>query len=135
MITKRIVVRFPPDLVDQPIACHLVKDYNLEFNILKASVTPREEGVLVLELKGSNKNYKTGVDYLKKLGLNIQPLEKDVIRNEDKCTHCGLCVGVCPTDALKVNQKNRRVEFDNTKCLACELCITACPTWAMELHF
>lgn len=135
MITKRIVVKFPPNLVDQPIACQLVKDYNLEFNILKASVTPREEGVLVLELKGNNKNYKAGVDYLKKLGLNIQPLEKDVIRNEEKCTHCGLCVGVCPTDALKVDPETRKVEFDNSKCLACELCITACPTWAMELHF
>ncbi len=135
MITKRIVLKFPPTLVDKPIACQLVKDYNLEFNILKASVTPREEGVLVLELKGKNADYKAGVDYLKKLGLNIQPLKKDVVRNEDRCTHCGLCVGVCPTDALKVNQETRKIEFDDSKCLACELCITACPTWAMELHF
>ncbi len=135
MITKRIVVKFPPNLVDKPIACQLVKEYNLEFNILKASVTPREEGVLVLELKGEDADYKAGLDFLKKQGLDIQPLEKDVVRNEDRCTHCGLCVGVCPTDALKVNPKTRKVEFDDSKCLACELCITACPTWAMELRF
>jgi len=135
MITKRIVVKFPPTLVDQPIACQLVKNYNLEFNILKASITPKEEGVLVLELKGDNNDYKSGMNYLKKLGLNIKPLQKDVVRDEERCTHCGLCVGVCPTDALKVNPATREIEFDDSKCLACELCITACPTWAMDLQF
>ena len=49
-MTKKIVLRFPQNLVDQPIICRLVKDFDLEFNILRASVTPEEEGLLVLEL-------------------------------------------------------------------------------------
>ena len=39
-ISKRIVLHFPKRLVDRPIVSRLVKDYNLDFNILKALITP-----------------------------------------------------------------------------------------------
>jgi hypothetical protein len=52
MISKRIVLHFPHRLVDQPIVYKLVKDFDLQFNILKAYVTPQEEGLMVLELSG-----------------------------------------------------------------------------------
>ena len=55
--SKRIVLHFPRRLVEQPIICRLARDFNLEFNILKASVTPKEEGLLVLELSGGQKDY------------------------------------------------------------------------------
>jgi ABC-type methionine transport system ATPase subunit len=51
-ISKRIVLHFPRRMVDRPIVSKLVKDFNLDFNILKASVTPDEEGLLVMELTG-----------------------------------------------------------------------------------
>ena len=92
MISKRIVLRFPNRLIDQPIVCKLVKDYDLEFNILKAYVTPREEGLLVLELKGQDEEYHRGIDYLIRIGVRIQPLSQDIIRNNAKCTHCGICI-------------------------------------------
>lgn len=135
MISKRIVLRFPSTLVEQPIVCHLVKDYDLEFNILKASVTPDEEGLLVLELKGENDNYKKGIQYLRKLGLEVQPLSQDIIRNDSRCTHCGVCVSICPAGALEIDLVTRKVYFHNDKCIACELCVPTCPPRAMEVHF
>lgn len=134
-ITKKIVLRFPQNLVDQPIICRLVKDYNLDFNILKASVTPEEEGLLVLELSGEEEKYQEGLKFLQKIGLKIQLLSQDITRNEERCTHCGACVTICPTQALKFDTKTREVIFDNSKCIACELCIKACPPRAMEVHF
>jgi ABC-type methionine transport system ATPase subunit len=56
-VTKKIVLRFPKRLVDRPIIYRLVKDFDLEFNILKASITPEQEGLLVLELKGKQEEY------------------------------------------------------------------------------
>jgi len=135
MISKRIVLKFPHRLVDQPIVCKLVKDYNLEFTILKAYVTPREEGLLVLELTGENKDFEKGMDYLKKTGVTIQPLSQDIIRNEARCTDCGACVTICPTGALVLDNLTRKVHFYDNKCIACELCIKACPVRAMEVHF
>ena len=135
MVSKRIVLKFPHRLVEQPIVYRMVKDYELEFNILKAYVTPKEQGLLVLELTGEDKNFDKAISYVKKLGVSVQPLSKDIKRNEEKCTHCGACVPICPTEALVVDPKTRKVEFYSEKCIACELCIKACPPRAMELHF
>jgi len=135
MISKRIVLHFPHRLVDQPIVCKLVKDYDLQFNILKAYVTPQEEGLMVLELTGEDGNFNKGIEYLQSCGVRIQPLSQDVIRNETKCTDCGVCVPICPTGALVVDPLTRKVHFYDNKCIACELCVKICPPRAMEVHF
>jgi ferredoxin len=135
VVSKRIVLHFPSRLVDQPIVYRLIKDYDLKFNILKASVIPDEEGLMVLELIGEQENYDKGIKYLTKTGVRIQSLSQNVTRNEERCTHCGACITICPTDAFELEPTTRRVTFDDDKCIACELCIKACPPRAMELHF
>ena len=134
-VSKRIVLHFPKRLVDQPIVSRLVKDHNLEFNILKASVTPEEEGFTVLELSGEQKDYDKGIEYLLATGVKIQSLSQDVIRNEERCTHCGACITICPTGAFQLDPSTRRIGFYNEKCVACGLCLKACPPRAMEVHF
>ncbi len=134
-VSKRIVLHFPRRLVDRPIVSRLVRDFKLDFNILKASITPEEEGLLILELSGKQEDYDKGIDYLTKTGVRIQSLSQDVTRNEERCTHCGACITICPTAAFEVESSTRQVNFYNEKCLACELCIKACPPRAMELHF
>ena len=134
-VSKRIVLRFPRRLVERPIIYRLVKDYDLEFNILKASISPEQEGLLVLELRGNRDEYDKGIDFLVKAGVTIQPLSQDVTRNEQQCTNCGACITVCPTKAFSVDPKTRFVLFDNDECIACGACIPACPPRAMEVHF
>jgi ferredoxin len=135
MVSKRIVLHFPHRLVDQPIIYKLVKVHDLQFNILKAFVTPQEEGLMVLELSGKRENFDKGIEYLQSCGVRIQALSQDVIRNEERCTNCGVCVPICPTEALVVDPKTRKVIFHNKKCIACELCVPICPPRAMEVHF
>jgi ferredoxin len=135
MIARRVVLKFPHQLVDQPIICRLVKEYNLEFNILKAYVTPQEEGLLVLELKGDQADYNKGMKYLTRMGVKVQLLSKDIVWNTTRCTHCGACIVICPTQALTLEPESRRVRFYSEKCIACELCIPTCPPRAMEVHF
>jgi len=48
MTTTKVVLRFPPDLTDQPITYKLIKEYDLMVNILRGHITPKEEGMLVL---------------------------------------------------------------------------------------
>ncbi|HEY79200.1 MAG TPA: 4Fe-4S binding protein [Dehalococcoidia bacterium] len=134
-VAKRIVLRFPQRLVDRPIVSRLVRDYNLDFNILKASVTQDDEGLMVLELSGQQNDYDRGIGYLTTSGVQIQSLSQDVLRNEERCTHCGACVTVCPPHAFEVDPVTRKVLFNDEKCVACGLCIKACPPRAMEVHF
>ena len=134
-IHKRVVLQFPTRLVDQPIIYKLVKDYDLVLNVLKASVTPKEEGLMVLDLSGARKDYDRGIKFLQETGVKIQSLGQDIVRNDERCTHCGACVAVCPTGALSVDYKTKMVNFDEDKCTACELCVLACPPRAMEVYF
>lgn len=135
MKSKRIVLHFPQRLVEQPIVYKLVKDFNLKFNILKAYVTPQEEGLMVLELSGEDEDYRKGIEYLQTTGVKIQPLSEDIVRNEAKCTDCGVCIPICPAQALEMDPVTRKVRFDEDKCIACELCVKICPAHAMEVHF
>jgi len=133
MVSKRVVIKFPPKLVDQPIIYKLVKEFSLVFNILRAWITPKEEGELVIELQGRKSDYANAIKYLKDLGVKIQPLSQDVTKDDARCTQCGACITICPTDALFVDKKTMKVIFDAEKCIACELCVKGCPPRAMKI--
>ena len=135
MISKRIVLHFPHRLAGQPVVYKLVKDYGLEFNILKAYIIPEEEGLLVLELSGEDKNYEQGIQYLTEVGVKVQPLSQDITRNDRRCSHCSVCVPICPAGAFVVEPLTREVHFHDDKCIACGLCVRACPLGAMEVRF
>lgn len=135
MRKKRIVLTFPSGLIDQPITYHLIKDYNLAVNILRARVSPKEEGRLMIELSGEKNSLDEGMKYLKELGVEVQPLVQDIRWLEEKCTHCTVCVPVCPTKAITVDRDKMKVSFDKEKCIACELCVPICPYRAIEILF
>lgn len=135
MVTKRLVLHFPHRLVDRPIVYRLIKDYDLVMNILKASITPNEEGLMVIELQGKADNFDRGIKYLEESGVVIDPIGRDVKRNDERCTSCGACITICPADALIVDAATQKVIFDEEKCIACEICVKACPLNAMEVCF
>jgi len=135
MVNRKVVLHFPKRLVDRPLVSHLIREYNLDFNILKASITPEEEGLMVLELKGKQEDVDRGVKFLSESGIIIDSLSQNVSRNENRCTDCGVCLSVCPTGAFEVDLVTRKVKFHDKKCVACALCFKACPPRAMELHF
>jgi ferredoxin len=133
MITKRrVVLDFPKSLVDQPITSRLIRKYDLEVNILRATVTP-EEGRLVVEISGEEEYLKRGVEYLKEIGVRLTPLAQDIDFKEDRCTHCSYCVGLCPTGAFSM--VGVKVEFNKEKCILCEECMRICPYGAVEIKF
>ena len=135
MYSKVISLRFPKKVVNEPIAVDLVKKYDLSFNILKATIYPRKEGLMVLELRGHKQNYLKGIKYLKDLGIKVKSIGHDIRRDDEKCFQCGACTAVCPTGALNIKRPEMEVVFENEKCSACELCVAACPARAMEVKF
>lgn len=135
MATKRLTLNFPPHLIDQPVTYQLITEHDLKVNILRARITPREWGRLVVELSGSKKNLDAGLKFATDLGVEIKPLAQDVQWREDKCIECTACISICPTGALEVAREEMRVSFDHEKCIACELCIPACPYDAMHITF
>ena len=133
MQKKRVVLSYPPHLVDQPIISRLVKDYDLMVNIMRARITPKEQGRLTLEITGKRAALEAGIEYLKEMGVEIQPMAQDVRRHEDRCIHCTACISICPTKALEIDRAKMEVSFKRDRCIACELCIPVCPYRAMEI--
>lgn len=133
MATRRVVLHYPRQLIDSPVVSQIVSKYNLEFNILRANITPQSEGLMVLGLEGTEDAIEQALSWVQEQGVSVQPLEKDVVRNEERCTHCGACVTMCPTAALYKDPQTQEVLFTSDKCIACELCVPACPPRAMEV--
>lgn len=48
------------------------------------------------------------------------------------CGRCGICVDVCPVNALKIDEEYP--ELDEDWCIGCGVCITKCPTGAAKLR-
>jgi len=100
-------------------------------NIVKANVNPQKEGTMVLEITGEQ--VEGGMEYLRKIGVQVQPLTQEIVRNEDKCTMCGSCTAICPTGALFIDRPSMEVRFDGDNCVVCHLCLKICPVRAMEV--
>ena len=90
------------DIDNFHIIYHLVKDYDLVVNVYRASVTPEEEGYLVLDVTGSETNIEKALDYIRGFNVTINTTGKGVTRDDQRCIHCGHCVPHCPTGALRI---------------------------------
>ncbi len=135
MAESRIVLHFPKKLLDQPVISTAIERYKLSFNILRADITQDQEGLMVLGLEGEPGSIDAAVEWMREQGVRVQPLEKDVTRDDRRCTDCGACVVVCPTEALTLDTESREVSFNADKCVACGICVPVCPPRAMSVHF
>ena len=92
-------IRFPKEISDKPIIYRLIKEYDVEVNILRANILPQREGILIIEMAGAKQNIKDGLEYLKQLGVTIERLATRIRRDDERCFQCGACTGVCPVKA------------------------------------
>jgi len=51
----------------------------------------------------------------------------------NKCTLCGVCAGVCPTEAISVDEESGLVVVHPENCVACGVCVEACDVGAIRL--
>ncbi len=135
MIKKRYILNFPPESGDKPLSYHLVRDYDIRINILKAEVYPGKRGSLLLELQGKKENIDKGVQYLINHQVVCEALDKRIHFQEKRCIDCGNCTAVCFAGALTMNRKSWKLDFNKSKCVVCELCIPACPLHLFEIDF
>jgi L-aspartate semialdehyde sulfurtransferase ferredoxin len=134
MKKMKLLLRFPADLAGKPVSSHLIRDFNLDFNILSAHINPGMTGELTIDLSGEDANLDAGVRFLADEGIAVSVLSRTVEWDGEKCTHCGACTAVCPSGALTLNG-NAELSFDQDKCLVCELCVSACPLKVIKIQY
>jgi heterodisulfide reductase subunit A len=68
--------------------------------------------------------------------VTIEPLVSRI--DQDLCSHCMVCVPLCPYQAITVEGSNgqRKVEVNEVLCKGCGTCVAACPAGAIAaMHF
>ena len=79
MSRMRVRLTFPSSLIQQPIIYRLVKDFDIVINIRRADVK-EDYGWVALELEAQDeKTLEKGVTWLKATGVQVDPIERDVI--------------------------------------------------------
>lgn len=134
MKSIKVVLLFPPSKVEEPIIYHLVKDYDLMVNILRATIDPHKQGRMVVELSGKENHVSRGCNYLERMEVKVEPLAEEIRHLEERCTSCTACVPICPTAALDVDRETWIVKYDAQKCVVCLSCLDVCPYRAMEVY-
>jgi hypothetical protein len=79
-VSRKMELDFPARLVTKPFIYNLVKRFDLVPNIRRANVT-KDFGYIQLELVGSESALKRGIEFLKKEGVRVEPIEKDVLES------------------------------------------------------
>jgi L-aspartate semialdehyde sulfurtransferase ferredoxin len=130
MAKKKFQLSFSPDLVNEPITYRMVKDYDLQINILRAEVND-VGGKMLIEMQGKPEMIKKAVEYLKQSKVEVRELKAYVKKDEGRCTHCGMCISICPVEAMCMDPVTRMVSYLPEKCIACGTCIDACPPAAI----
>ena len=79
MNRMRVRLTFPSNLIQEPIIHRLVKDFDIVINIRRADVK-EDYGWVALELDARDeKTLEKGVAWLKATGVQVDPIERDVI--------------------------------------------------------
>lgn len=133
MYRRIYFIRYPKEISDKPIIYRLIKEYDVEVNILRADILPQREGILIIEMSGAKSNVADGLEFLKSYGAESERLATRIRRDEERCFQCGACTGVCPVNALYIRREDMAVLFDADKCTGCSQCVVICPVRAMEM--
>ena len=127
MTKQRFTLIFPPESSTKPITYTLIKEFDIQVNILKAEITVGKKGYLLMEVKGEEENLEKGLRFLKEENIRVIPINRQIIIKQDECVHCGACTGVCFPEALKMDRDTWQLLFRPGECIACGLCVNSCP--------
>ncbi len=117
-----------------PVTYRLAKDFNIAANIIRAQVAPNQIGTLVVELSGDIDQLDAALDWLRSQDISVSTASREILIDEEVCVHCGLCTGICPTEALNLDPQTFRLNFTRSRCIVCEQCVPVCPVQAISVN-
>lgn len=77
-VKRMVKLTFPQELIKEPVTFRMAQEYEITPNIRRAKVT-ETVGELVLELEGEEKNVDEGIQYLIGVGVQVEPIEGDIV--------------------------------------------------------
>lgn len=78
MTKKRVHLTFPESLVQEPVIYNLGRRFDVVTNIRRANVEDTF-GWVILELDGTDEALDAGIRYLQEMGVQVSPIQGDVV--------------------------------------------------------
>ena len=75
---RRVTLTFPSQLIKEPVIYNIGHRFKVVTNIRSANVS-ENVGWVTLEIDGEEEEYLKALDYLKKIGVKVEPVERNVI--------------------------------------------------------
>jgi len=125
----KMLLRFDHKIIKKPLIAEVVLETGVLVDINKATIDVTG-GELIINVP--DKDAKKVIKSFKSRGVEVTTLEKSIIRTDEECVHCGVCISVCPTNVFKY-EADDSVSLDYKECIQCGACITACPHNALKL--
>ena len=122
-------LKFSPDITNKSIISDTIKSYDIDFNILRANITPKG-GKLLVEISGNQ--VQESIEYMEGQGISVDPIKKVVRKEEEKCVDCGACVSLCPVKAISISD-DWSILIDDQLCIGCAFCTSSCPMKAIKV--
>jgi ferredoxin len=132
MVEISAILTFPKDLMNSPFISKLIKERDIDINILQAYITPEQDGQMHAIFSGEEGAVESSLDLLRQRGVYVVLPVQNLVWEQQHCVHCGACTGQCASGALSIDPVTFAVSYDKTCCIACELCIPACSYGAIE---
>lgn len=76
----RLWLMYPPKMITTPVIWELSQKFKVITNVRQASVTD-EIGIVCLELEGKRADITAAIKWLEKAGINVEPVEINVIES------------------------------------------------------
>jgi len=122
-------LKFSPKMVNQAVITDLIKNFDVNFNILRADIHPKG-GKMLIEITGPE--VEEGIIYIKNEGIEVSPVKRVVKKDKELCIDCGACVSLCPVKAISV-EEDWTIDVNDKECIGCKLCTFSCPTKAIKV--
>ena len=134
-MTKKVVLSFTGEAAELPLTYDLVKLFDIQINILKASLDAEKSGTLFLEFNADTNMLQKAFEYLESNGVTISPIENRISYDDKKCIDCGNCASACISQALTIAKPDWELKFNPEKCVLCKLCLKTCPLQLFKIEF
>jgi NADPH-dependent glutamate synthase beta subunit-like oxidoreductase/NAD-dependent dihydropyrimidine dehydrogenase PreA subunit/AmiR/NasT family two-component response regulator len=69
------------------------------------------------------------------VAMGLQSEIPQIVLNQDLCSGCGVCLAVCPYDAISLTKSGagRVASIDSLSCKRCGSCVSTCPSGAISI--
>jgi len=125
----RAWLKFSPKIVNKAIISDSLKNYDIDFNILRANITPKG-GKMLIEITGEEVD--ESIKFMEEQGIKVDSVKKVVKKEEEKCVDCGACISLCPVKAITVSN-DWSILIDDGLCIGCAFCTASCPMKAIKV--